>query len=154
MKNSAATIGVIPLAGMAKVLEDAARNGEVETLERVTPVFLTIWRSYKEKMALFIKSDANDSSKKNAVEYLSEINDLIAQIRVAAESMDIDGLGGVIQKVANVLPFYHGVSLAKLPFAENTDRMLEHLIWTVSFGLVVYVLSVIVFQLKMKQDVK
>lgn len=68
--------------------------------------------------------------------------------------MDIDGLGGVIQKVANVLPFYHGVSLAKLPFAENTDRMLEHLIWTVSFGLVVYVLAVIVFQLKMKQDVK
>jgi CheY-like chemotaxis protein len=92
MKNSAATIGVISLAGMAKVLEDAARNGEVETLERVTPVFLTTWRSYKEKMAAFTKGDVSDAFKKNAAECLAEINDLIAQIRVAAESMDIDGL--------------------------------------------------------------
>lgn len=68
--------------------------------------------------------------------------------------MDIDGLGGVIKKVANVLPFYHGVSLAKLPFAQNNDRMLEHLIWTVVFGLFVYVLAIVVFQLKMKKDVK
>ena len=68
--------------------------------------------------------------------------------------MDIDGIGGVIKKVANLLPFYHGVSLAKLPFAQNADRIVEHLIWTVVFGLVVYVLAVIVFQLKMKKDVK
>ena len=68
--------------------------------------------------------------------------------------MDIDGLGGVIKKVANVLPFYHGVSLAKLPFAKNTDSMQGHLIWTVACGLVVYVLAVIVFQSKMKKDVK
>lgn len=68
--------------------------------------------------------------------------------------MDIDGLGGIIKKVANVLPFYHGVSLAKLPFRENTEQLWEHLIWTVACGLVVYVLAVIVFQMKMKKDVK
>ena len=68
--------------------------------------------------------------------------------------MDIDGLGGVIKKVASVMPFYHGVSLAKLPFAENTDHLFEHLIWTVLFGLIVYVLAVVVFQMKMKKDVK
>ena len=68
--------------------------------------------------------------------------------------MDIDGMGGVIQKVANVLPFYHGVSLAKLPFAETTDRLAEHLIWTVGCGALVYVLAVVIFRLKMKKDVK
>lgn len=68
--------------------------------------------------------------------------------------MDIDGLGGIIKKVANVLPFYHGVSLAKLPFRENMEQLWEHLIWTVACGLVVYVLAVIVFQMKMKKDVK
>lgn len=68
--------------------------------------------------------------------------------------MDIDGLGGVIKKVAEVLPFYHGVTLAKLPFRESADGAVEHLVWTVGCALVVYVLSVVVFRGKMKKDVK
>ncbi|MBQ9766269.1 MAG: ABC transporter permease [Lachnospiraceae bacterium] len=68
--------------------------------------------------------------------------------------MDIDGLGGVIKKVADVLPFYHGVTLAKLPFRESSDGVIEHLIWTVGCALIVYVLSVVVFRSKMKKDVK
>ena len=68
--------------------------------------------------------------------------------------MDIDGLGGVIKKVANVLPFYHGVTLAKAPFQENPNKTLEHLLWTVVCALVVYVLAVVIFQSKMKKDVR
>ncbi len=68
--------------------------------------------------------------------------------------MDIDGLGGIIKKVANVLPFYHGVALAKAPFNDNLDGIASHLIWTVACGLVVYVLAITVFRLKMKKDVK
>lgn len=68
--------------------------------------------------------------------------------------MDIDGMGGVIKKVAEVLPFYHGVSLAKLPFRESAEGALIHLVWTLGCGLLVYVLSVIVFRNKMKKDVK
>lgn len=68
--------------------------------------------------------------------------------------MDIDGLGGAIKKVASVLPFYHGVSLAKAPFQESADKILEHLAWTVICALVIYVLAVVIFQSKMKKDVK
>ena len=68
--------------------------------------------------------------------------------------MDIDGLGGVIKKVANVLPFYHGVSLAKLPFRESAEGAVEHLIWTVGCAAVVYGLAIVVFRAKMKKDVK
>lgn len=68
--------------------------------------------------------------------------------------MDIDGMGGAIKDVASVLPFYHGVSLAKLPFSGNTDRIGEHLIWTVVSGVVIYVLAISVFRMKMKKDVK
>jgi len=50
---------------------------------------------------------------------------------------DIDGLGGWIQKVASVLPFYHGVSLAKLPFRESAEGSAEHLLWTVGCAAVV-----------------
>lgn len=89
MKNSAATIGIIPLAGMAKVLEDAARGGEVEVLQSVTPVFLSTWRSYGDKLAAVVKSNAGT---KNAKEHKEEIDSLLVQVRTAAEDMDIDAL--------------------------------------------------------------
>ena len=101
MKNSAATIGVIPLAGMAKVLEDAARNGDIDVLGRVTPVFLTSWRSYKEKLAVVTGGASGEGDlpgggaeigKKQATEYAAEIDALLAQVRTAAEDMDIDAL--------------------------------------------------------------
>ncbi|MBP3592968.1 MAG: response regulator [Lachnospiraceae bacterium] len=101
MKNSAATIGIIPLAGMAKVLEDAARNGDTDALERVTPVFLTSWRSYKEKLAVVTGGASGEGDlpgggaeigKKQATEYAAEIDALLAQVRTAAEDMDIDAL--------------------------------------------------------------
>lgn len=89
MKNSAATIGIIPLAGMAKVLEDAARSGDVDVLERITTVFLASWRSYKEKLAV-ITGDV--SGKKKTKGNTAEIDALLAQVRMAAEDMDIDAL--------------------------------------------------------------
>ena len=68
--------------------------------------------------------------------------------------MDIDGLGGIMKKVASVLPFYHGVTLAKIPFRESAEGTMEHLLWTVICAVVIYVLAVVIFQHKMKQDVK
>ncbi len=68
--------------------------------------------------------------------------------------MDIDGMGGAIKTVARVLPFYHGVSLARLPFRETTEGTAEHLLWTVVCGALVYGLAVWVFRSKMKKDIK
>ena len=68
--------------------------------------------------------------------------------------MDIDGLGGMMKKVASALPFYHGVSLARIPFRENTDGMAGHLLWTAISATVIYVAAVMIFKEKMKQDVK
>ncbi len=68
--------------------------------------------------------------------------------------MDIDGMGGAVKTVARVLPFYHGVSLARIPFRESADGVTEHLLWTMICGVLVYGLSVAVFQCKMKKDMK
>lgn len=68
--------------------------------------------------------------------------------------MDIDGIGGAIKTVARVLPFYHGVSLARLPFRENAEGTAEHLLWTVACGVLVYGLAVAVFRSKMKKDIR
>lgn len=68
--------------------------------------------------------------------------------------MDIDGMGGAIKTVARALPFYHGVSLARLPFRETAEGTMEHLLWTAVCGVLVYGLAVTVFQRKMKKDIR
>lgn len=57
MKNSAATIGIISLSGMAKVLEDAARNEQRDILYAMTPIFLEKWREYKEKLQILFAKE-------------------------------------------------------------------------------------------------
>ena len=91
MKNSAATIGIIPLAGMAKVLEDAARNNEIPVLEAMTPIFLKRWNAYKELLSV-LEMDSHKETKKMAEEFQEEITEILKKIKMAAEEMDIDEL--------------------------------------------------------------
>ena len=101
MKNSAATIGIIPLAGMAKVLEDAARGGDGAVLEAMTSIFLKLWRSYKEKLAAFLEvSSEETNTRKSAADAPSEIETLLSQVRKAAEEMDIDALDSLWEQLA------------------------------------------------------
>ena len=101
MKNSASTIGIIPLAGMAKVLEDAARNGETTVLEAMTPIFLERWRAYKEKLSVFLGDSAKEDKKK-ADEFQAEVAELFERMRKAAEEMDID----MLDQIGNQLNDY------------------------------------------------
>jgi len=91
MKSSATTIGILPLAGMAKVLEDAARNSDHDTITRMAPLYLALWRSYKEKLAMF-STATEDVQKPDASDHEVQITDLLSQIRKAATAMDIDEL--------------------------------------------------------------
>ena len=50
MKSLAATVGILPLSGVAKLLEYAAKDGNIEVVVSVTPVFLREWRSYRGKL--------------------------------------------------------------------------------------------------------
>ncbi|MBO7422495.1 MAG: ABC transporter permease [Oscillospiraceae bacterium] len=68
--------------------------------------------------------------------------------------MDINGIGGILKKAAEIMPFYHGVTLARLPFGNDLKQISAHLIQTVGFGIVFYVLAIVVFTSKMKKDVK
>ncbi len=91
MKNSAATIGIITLAGMAKVLEDSARNNNVAVLESMTPIFLECWRAYRDKLSMF-SNNSDSQDKKSADKFQQEITEILQKIKISAEDMDIDEL--------------------------------------------------------------
>ena len=96
MKSSAAIIGIIPFAGMAKALEDAARNNECDVIKHLTPVFLKKWRAYKEHLKEF-SNTAN--GMKSAAEYSEQVSEIFYKIKEAAEEMDIDALDGALVKL-------------------------------------------------------
>ena len=50
MKSLAATVGILPLSGIAKMLEYAARDDKIEVITAITAPFLAEWRSYSQKL--------------------------------------------------------------------------------------------------------
>ncbi len=91
MKNSAATIGIIPLAGMAKILENASRDGDIDVLTQVTPVFLKLWRGYKDNLTALIPI-ADISDNKSLDVNIYDVNKILEDIKISAANMDIDAL--------------------------------------------------------------
>ena len=96
MKSSAAIIGIIPLSGMAKVLEDAARNNECDVINQMTPIFLKKWREYKEHLKEFSNTA---SGTKSAAEYREQVEEIFRKIKEAAEDIDIDALDGALAEL-------------------------------------------------------
>jgi len=132
MKNSAATIGIIPLAGMAKVLEDAARNGEMDVLKAMTPIFLNRWRGYREILEMFA-SVLVEADKKQADNFREEIQELVNRINTAAEEMDIDAL----DEIWGLLSEYQ--------FGEEKQELLERIHKAIVEFDVDYLQEVVIF---------
>lgn len=88
MKSLAASLGIIPLAGMAKVLEDAAREEQPETIHSLHQIFITEWNSYKEKLTGVFGIEALE--EKTQPEDNSMICVLLEMLRIAMQGMNID----------------------------------------------------------------
>lgn len=94
MKSSAALFGAVPLSGVAKFLESAAKDGRIDVIRRVTPVFLEEWRSYKEKLKICIPEE-----EKQQIEDISVVVELLDRLRYAMEDMDIDVSDEMMEKL-------------------------------------------------------
>ena len=63
---------------------------------------------------------------------------------------DLNLVGGVFQKIAQLLPFYHGVVLEQAVAAGDMAAALPHLPWVLGYGLGAMALAVTVFLNKMR----
>ena len=87
MKSLAATIGIIPLSGIAKILEYAAKDGKIDVIDSLTSPLLEEWRSYSQKLEGVFGIEA-PAEKKTAD--FSIIQALLEMINTSMEEMDID----------------------------------------------------------------
>lgn len=87
MKSLAATVGILPLSGIAKMLEYAARDDKIEVITAITAPFLAEWRSYSQKLhGIF---GIGTMKKKKVTDY-SVIKALVEMARISMREMDVD----------------------------------------------------------------
>lgn len=65
---------------------------------------------------------------------------------------DVELVGGVFGKIANVLPFLHAAELEREILAGNFSEALSHLPWVVGYTLVIVSAGVLIFMRKMKEN--
>jgi len=96
MKTSASTIGIVPLAGMAATLENAAKNENTEIISTLHPIFVDKWLGY---VSLLKPLFPNDAPARLASDNQGEISAIMTAIRSAAENMDVDMLDALSKQL-------------------------------------------------------
>lgn len=96
MKSLAATVGILTLSGVARLLEFAAKNGNMEVIASVTPIFLTEWRSYRQKLQGVFEIGNTVRLQINDVSILLA---LLEMIRFSMQELDIDKADQLIEQL-------------------------------------------------------
>lgn len=96
MKSTAAVIGLIPLAGMAKILENAAASADQETIFKLHDVFVKNWTEYKNLLKVF-QTDEEKKEKPLAAENLQSVENLLKALAKAAEDVELDSLDEIMK---------------------------------------------------------
>lgn len=65
---------------------------------------------------------------------------------------DLKLVGGVFEKIANVLPFVHAVELERAILAGNYSDMLPHLWWVLGYAVGAVILAIVFFLRQMKKQ--
>ena len=96
MKSSANMIGAIVLGGMAKVLEDASRDTDIETIDRLHKIYIKQWLGYTQKLEILFEKKEQQSEEKREVEDTTEVLTLLGNLRMACEEEDMDEMDRIM----------------------------------------------------------
>lgn len=63
----------------------------------------------------------------------------------------VELVGGIFEKIAHVLPFFHAVEMARAAMRDQYADMFPHVWWVLGYGIVISILAIYVFHKKMKR---
>jgi len=118
MKSTSALIGIIPLAGMAKVLEYAAQDGKKDIINHLNDIFLKEWLSYKQKLSILF----DEKDKQQKTEDTSIALAYLEMLRTAMENMDIDAADNIMENL-NQLFYNEEINKHILQLAANVTNL-------------------------------
>ncbi len=96
MKGAANTLGIFPLAGMAKVLEFAAKAEDTDRIFKLHPIFQEEWCSYKDKLQ-GVFGIGEEKEKQEAEGWMLE--SFLSLIENAMEEMDVDAADNALDRM-------------------------------------------------------
>ena len=105
MKSSATLVGIIPLSGLAFLLEKAAIDKDADTIKSLNDIFIKNWRAYGDRLQVIFPKDEAVSFDK--AEFLAHLKKLAE----ASEVLDIDSMD----------PEAKALSQMKLPWDGKKD---------------------------------
>ncbi len=95
MKSTANLIGATVLGGMAKLLENAARDADINIIEALNNIFLNEWRSYKEKLKECVQIEQTEN--KQDIDDYTVILAYLEMLRLALEELDVDEMDRIME---------------------------------------------------------
>ncbi len=99
MKSASGYIGILPLNGMAQVLERAAKEGDIKTIEKLHAVFLKEWRDYRNRLGEYLEAGQEEGEEKDEISR-DALKALLSMLSTAMEEMDIGGADEAIEKLS------------------------------------------------------
>lgn len=100
MKSSAAMIGAVALSGVAKMLEDGAREQRKEMLTDVTPFFLQNLKKMKETLAPLCETAPKKGSHDQDALDRETVKKQVEDVMQAIQKMDVDAADAAIGSLA------------------------------------------------------
>lgn len=98
MKSSAAIIGLTGLSGMAKILEYAARDKDMQKISSLHPIFMIEWRKTKSDMR-GVPGIAGDDDAPKLNYNAGEVRGLLSLLASSMEEFDLDRSDKIIEKL-------------------------------------------------------
>ncbi|MCR5746825.1 MAG: response regulator [Lachnospiraceae bacterium] len=105
LKSSARYIGAAELSDKSKELEDLARDGNWEGIEREHPVLVPMYKEVADSIKLYLgeskKAEENNSSSEDAIER-DELKNRLEDILDMLRDMDYDAAGDMVSRLKHV----------------------------------------------------
>lgn len=99
LKSSARILGAKNLSQLAKSLEEAAHNNNLEFIADHTGTLLKEYRGFKEKLSQIKNSEARDDSKNLIPISKEELDDAFNAIKESAKQMDCDAIEMILKEL-------------------------------------------------------
>lgn len=94
MKSSANLIGATVLGGIAKLLENAAREEDVARIKTLHPIFQEEWKACKERLKICVKVDSEEEKTEDWD--ASEVLEYLEMLRGAMLEFDVDEMDRIM----------------------------------------------------------
>lgn len=99
MKSNAAMIGAITVSSLAKLLEYAARDGRLDVIERMHPIFKEEWSFLLERLGKAFEKEKDIDSVKQEKD-MQQIAEHLSHLEETMEEYDVDAADEIIQQLS------------------------------------------------------